>query len=290
MPWIELKIPCEEQTAENLSDLLFDLGALSVTFEDAQDNPIFEPEPGTMPLWEQTNVIALFSEDAELVPVYAKLQLDYPEAFSRHKIDRVEDQQWEKAYLDSFKPLKITDKLWICPSWHEPPAPDAINVILDPGVAFGTGNHETTQLCLSVLAKIDLTHKTVIDYGCGSGILGIAALKLGAKKVFAVDIHTQALEATMHNAKLNNLKNQLISCTPEELPTINADVIVANILADPLIQLSTSLIKLLNTKGQIILSGLLIEQISSVENAYSKLHDKHVTTQHEWACLTFSKR
>jgi len=290
MAWLQLKLPCTNIQAEQLSDLLFELSAVSVTFEDAEDTPIFEPKPGTMPLWAHTNVIALFEEDADLVTVYAVLQNRFPEIFQHHILERVEDQAWEKAYFDSFQPIKIANNLWICPTWHKPPEPHATNIMLDPGVAFGTGTHPTTQLCLQMLSETDLANKTVIDYGCGSGILAIAALKLGAQKVVAVDIHEQALEATEQNASTNELLDKIIICHPDKLTNEPVDVIVANILAEPLIKLAGTIIRLLKPQGQLILSGLLTEQSDEVKKAYKILTLQAEKIMDEWCCLSFLKR
>lgn len=289
MAWLQLKLPSTDKQAEALSDLLFELSAVSVTFEDAQDDPIFEPKPGTMPLWAHTNVVALFEEDADLVTVYAVLQNRFPEIFQHHILERVEDQEWEKAYFDSFQPIKVANNLWICPTWHEPPEPHATNIMLDPGVAFGTGTHPTTQLCLQALADLDLVNKTVIDYGCGSGILAIAALKLGAHKVLAVDIHEQALEATEQNASTNDLLDKIVICHPDKLTQEPVDVIVANILAEPLIMLADKIIRLLKPQGQLILSGLLAEQSDEVKKAYKILELKDEKVMDEWCCLSFLK-
>lgn len=289
MAWLQLKLPCTDKQAESLSDLLFELSAVSVTFEDAADEPIFEPSPGSMPLWTQTNVIALFEEDADLVSVYAVLQNKFPEIFQHHILERVEDQEWEKAYFDSFHPIKIANDLWICPTWHEPPEPHATNIMLDPGVAFGTGTHPTTQLCLQALSEIDLKDKTVIDYGCGSGILAIAALKLGAQKVIAVDIHEQALEATEQNASTNELLDKIIICHPDKLTNTPVDIVVANILAEPLIMLADKIVRLLNPNGQLILSGLLSEQSDDVKKTYQTLDLQDEKNMEEWCCLRLLK-
>ena len=183
--------------------------------------------------------------------------------------------------------MKITETLWICPSWHTPPNPKETNVLLDPGVAFGTGTHETTQLCLQALSEIDLKNKTIIDFGCGSGILAIAALKLGAQNVVAVDIHEQALEATQSNAGINQLENQITTYHPDLLPSMKANIIIANILAEPLVALSEQFMSLLEDDGQLILSGLLIEQIDQVIAAYPQLEIQSKTTLNDLACLHF---
>lgn len=288
MTWQQLTLPCTAQDAENLGDFLFELGASSVSFEDAQDNPIFEPTPGTMPLWEQTLVIGLFAQETDLTGVFAALQQQYPKEFALHQLKQIADQVWETAYLQYFQPIAITDNLWICPSWLEPPQPDAINILLDPGVAFGTGTHPTTQLCLRALARLNLHDKTVIDYGCGSGILAIAAAKLGARKVIAVDIHEQALDATVYNAEQNAVADKIEVYSPEKLRTNSVDVLVANILAEPLVSLADKFISLLNHPGYLILSGILIEQTATITAAYAKLNLIGQEQSQEWTCLQYA--
>lgn len=287
MPWLQLTLPCPQEEAENLSDLLFELSALSVSFEDAADNPIFEPAPGEVTLWEQTNVIALFDIKTDLSFIEEKLKALFPQALSYKKIEEIADKPWETLYLDSFQPIQIVENLWICPTWHKIPDRDAITILLDPGLAFGTGTHPTTQLCLKMLATMDLQDKIVIDYGCGSGILAIAAAKLGAKHVYAVDIHEQALEATTQNAITNTLSDKLTICLPRDLNVKAADVIVANILAEPLMQLSSTFIAVLKSKGYLVLSGLLETQVDDVIHTYQSLTLLTCEIMQEWACLRF---
>ena len=237
---------------ESLCEMLENMGVLSITLMDAEDNPIFEPDPGTMPIWEKAVVLALFDDKADLK--------NYP-------VEIIEDKAWQRECMDQFHPMRFGEKLWICPSWHEVNEPDAVIVKLDPGLAFGTGSHATTKLCLTWLANHELKNKIIIDYGTGSGILAIAAMKLGAKKVYAVDIDTQALQAVEENAAQNNV--ELNICTPDKLAqNIKADIIIANILANPLIALAPVFLSHLNKTGQIVLSGILVSQIALVKHAY----------------------
>ena len=193
MAWIQFIFNSSPLGADSLSECLSDCGASAVTFEDNADQPIYEPEIGTTPLWQATNVIALFEADVNTQGILTQLtKLMAPIALPSYRIEAIEDKDWVREWMDNFHPMCFGEKLWICPSWHQPPKPDAINILLDPGLAFGTGTHPTTALCLNWLDQADLKNKTVIDYGCGSGILAIAAALLGAKKVVGVDWFTGA--------------------------------------------------------------------------------------------------
>lgn len=202
--WFQLKIEhCPSQEIEWLSTELEEFGALSIMLTDKNDNPVLEPEPGTTPLWPEVVIQALFSEAFQAQYTRDHLIQNYPELTCTLEI--LEDRDWERAWMDDFKPQRFGQNLWICPTWSTPPEPNAVNLILDPGLAFGTGTHPTTSLCLTWLEQADLMNKSVVDYGCGSGILSLAALKLGAADVHAVDIDQQALQATQNNARLNGL-------------------------------------------------------------------------------------
>lgn len=282
----QLILLATEQLAESLGDSLFELGAVSVSFQDAGDNPIFEPEHNTMPLWEQTYVIGLFMPEVDikalLNPLKVVAQLD---ELPEYRIEELPDQDWERAWMDEFKPMQFGERLWICPSWCEPPDPEAANILLDPGLAFGTGTHQTTALCLEWLATHHLEGKTVIDYGCGSGILAIAAIKLGAKKVIAVDNHPQALEASLDNAKNNQVADLMEIYAPDNMPTVKADILLANILAEPLIQLAANFASYLKPQGNIVLSGILKEQAQTIRACYQQWFQmSDPTTQDDW-CL-----
>ena len=191
---------------EAVSELLTELGALAVTLHDAADQPLYEPPLGTTPLWAQTEIVVLFEADTNIESVIAALRaVPGVHAPLQYTISDVEDKDWQRECLDQFKPLKFGERLWVCPSWHEAPEPDAVNIILDPGLAFGTGTHPTTALCLEWLDGCAVQCRDVLDYGCGSGILALAAAKLGAAKVWAVDHDPQALTATRANAEQNGL-------------------------------------------------------------------------------------
>lgn len=271
MAWIQICINTHKEQADALSDLLVEVGSVSVTFEDAKNNPIYEPKPGEFVLWSETKVTGLFDATHDMKAVLAAIQdSQLLEQDFTYKIEQIEDKDWVREWMDNFHPIKFGERLWICPSWREIPDPDAINVLLDPGVAFGTGTHNTTALCLEWLDSVDLTGKTVVDFGCGSGILGIAALKLGASRVIGIDIDPQALEASRDNAERNGVADKLEVYLPENQPEFVADVVIANILAEPLRELNQVILGLLKSGGEFALSGVLEEQAPSVEAIYSQ--------------------
>jgi len=213
----------------------------------------------------------------------------------KYKLEQLEDKDWEREWMDNFHPMKFGERLWICPSGLDVPEPDAVNVMLDPGLAFGTGTHPTTALCLTWLDGLDLQDKTVVDFGCGSGILSLAALKLGAKKVIGIDIDPQALQASLANAKRNNVDDRLELYLPKDLPSgkpqFKADVVVANILAGPLRELAPTIIDFVGDKGLLALSGILEEQAESLQIIYSQWCDMApVTVQEEWVRLNGQKK
>lgn len=292
MPWIQLKINTTNQYAEQFSDLLEESGAVSVTFQDTYDNPVFEPLPGETRLWGNTDVIGLYDADIDTYQLISMLQAS--PLFSdeiTYKIEQLEDKDWEREWMDNFHPMKFGQKLWICPSWREVPDPNAVNVMLDPGLAFGTGTHPTTSLCLQWLDSLDLKDKTVIDYGCGSGILAIAALKLGAKSVIGVDIDPQALQASRDNAERNHVSEQLSLFLAKDLPAnLEADIVVANILAGPLKELEPNIEILVKPNGLVGLSGILATQADSVYQAYqADFQLDPIVTLDEWCRITGKK-
>ena len=285
MAWIQFIFNSTPLGADSLSECLSDCGASAVTFEDNADQPIYEPEIGTTPLWQATNVIALFEADVNTQGILTQLtKLMAPIALPSYRIEAIEDKDWVREWMDNFHPMCFGEKLWICPSWHQPPKPDAINILLDPGLAFGTGTHPTTALCLNWLDQADLKNKTVIDYGCGSGILAIAAALLGAKKVIGVDTDPQALEATQANAERNNV--QIATYLPQDCPNENADAVLANILAGPLQTLAPILARLCRPCADIILSGILESQADIVSSCYQSTFTMQSPTQkEEWVRL-----
>lgn len=268
MPWLQLTFYSTKDQAETLADLLSEAGAAAVTMQDAADQPLYEPPPGATPLWQLTNVVGLFAEDTNGDALLEQLKAQWQDEFPDYRSEVLEDQDWERAWMDDFKPMRFGERLWIVPSWHEPPAGDAVNIMLDPGLAFGTGTHPTTRLCLEWLDGHDIQGKTVIDYGCGSGILALAAALLEAKSVIGVDNDPQALAATLDNAQRNGVS--ITVYLPKEAPTEPVDILVANILAGPLIELAPLLAGLVKEGGAIALSGILPEQADAVSTAYSE--------------------
>ncbi len=271
MAWIQIRINATKQHAEVISDYLMATGAASVTFVDAKDTPIYEPKLGEVTLWANTTVIGLYeaNHDMKKVLAYLEKQQQFKDGVP-HKIEQLEDKDWVREWMENFHPIQFGEKLWICPSWRDVPDPSAVNVMLDPGVAFGTGTHATTALCLRWLDSIDLSGKTVVDFGCGSGILGIAAIKLGAKRVIGIDIDPQALAASKDNAERNQVADQLEVYLPEDQPEFEADIVIANILAEPLRELHQVILGLLKPSGQFALSGILEEQAESVRTIYQQ--------------------
>lgn len=286
MPWIQLKINATDKNAESLGDVLSDSGALSVTFLDAKDNPVFEPMPGETLLWGETDIVALYEGETDMVQVMAFLNEQFGTDF-RYKLEPLEDKDWVREWMDQFHPMQFGQRLWICPSWRDVPDPSAVNVMLDPGLAFGTGTHPTTALCLQWLDAQDLTDKTVVDFGCGSGILAIAALKLGAKRVVGIDIDPQAILASKENAKRNGVEDQIELYLPQDQPDdIIGDVLVANILAGPLEELAPLMQGLVKTGGPLALSGLLPSQAEKLREVYGQWFEMApATEQDEWIRL-----
>lgn len=279
---------CTQGDVEHLSDLLELCGALSVTMTDQFDDPILEPEPGTVPLWPHVIMQALYAPDIDVAHIVDIIVNQYPTA--QCVVSNVEEQDWERICLADFKPQCFGKNLWVCPSWHSPPNPEAVNITLDPGLAFGTGSHATTGLCLTWLAQTKVKDKTMIDYGCGSGILSIAALKLGAHHVFAVDIDPQALTATANNAQTNQISSEDITIDyPNALHT-SVDIIIANILLTPLLDLQHSFYRLLSPEGFLVLSGILANQIPQLLNVY-QTHFELICTEleNDWALVVLQK-
>ncbi len=270
MPWLQLIFETDADGAPALSDLLSENGALAVTLEDDADQPLYEPPPGTTPLWRATRVVALFEQDSDMNAILAAVAAAWaPRELPAWRMAELEDREWSREWMDTFKPMKFGERLWIVPSWSEAPEAQAVNILLDPGLAFGTGTHPTTRLCLEWLDQHAPSGAQVVDYGCGSGILAIAAAKLGADHVWAVDNDPQALLATRDNAARNEVLERIATALPEELPEVHSDVLVANILAEPLIALALRLALLVRPEGRLVLSGILPDQAAMVLSAYS---------------------
>lgn len=287
--WKQVTLIANGDKAEEISDILFFLDAVSVTYQDAKDDPILEPLPGEQRVWPNTKVIGLFEKGTDTAPVVSYLQHLYGDNFPIVAHD-LEDQDWVRAWMDNFKPIKCGKNLWITPSWCE--TQDGINVILDPGLAFGTGTHPTTFLCLGFLDSLEnLSEMEVLDYGCGSGILAISALKLGAKKAYGVDIDPQALIASKDNAQRNQVEDklELFDGASKQIP--QCSIVVANILAGPLAQLEPNIAALCQSQGKLALSGILESQAQEVIDAYSKDFDIEYTKVKEgWVLIVATRK
>jgi ribosomal protein L11 methyltransferase len=293
MTWLQLRLDADPATASILEDALLNVGAAAVTMEDNADQPVYEPGVGETPVWQRTRVTGLFTADTDMVSILAELQGHYDQTLPALRIEILEDRDWIREWMDSYHPIQCGERLWICPSWREPVDPKAVNLLLDPGLAFGTGTHPTTWLCMQWLDQQDLSGLTVIDYGCGSGILGIAALLLGADKVIAVDNDPQALLATRDNARRNNIDDARIECLlPEHIPDgLHGDMVVANILAGPLTSLAPSLAKTLSEGAAICLSGILPSQAEALMGCYQQwFNTLNLTIKDEWVRIAGTKK
>ncbi|OEO27301.1 ribosomal protein L11 methyltransferase [Pseudomonas sp. J237] len=292
MPWLQVRLAITPEQAETYEDALLEIGAVSVTFMDAEDQPIFEPELNTTPLWSHTHLLALFEADTDAAALMPHLQLLTGAELPEHHIERIEDQDWERSWMENFQPMRFGKRLWIVPSWHAAPEPDAVNLLLDPGLAFGTGTHPTTDLCLQWLDGQPLENCSVLDFGCGSGILAIAALLLGAPNAVGTDIDPQALEASRDNAGRNGIDPQRFPVyLPADLPQVQADVVVANILAGPLVALAPQITSLVKPGGRLALSGILAEQAEDVRAAYADNFDLDPTaTLDGWVRISGVRR
>lgn len=276
MAWQQLHLQCEKLQVDLAEALLMEANAVSIVLEDAGDQPLFEPLPGESPLWDEVILTGIFAVDAGHDFETLSHEIASQVAASRVWLTQVADKDWEREWMQYYHPIECANDLWIVPEWLSPPNPDATNIIMDPGLAFGTGYHATTRLCLDWLSEQDLADKTVIDYGCGSGILGIAALLLGAKQVYAVDIDPQAVLATNQNAARNQVEDRLRAFLPDDFRQycvdqriLPVDMITANILAKPLIAFAPYFATLVKAGGSIALAGLIESQTETVRAAYA---------------------
>ena len=292
MSWIQLKLDTTPEQSSALEDLLLECGACAVTYQDGCDQPLYEPDLGTTPLWSNLRLFGLFTADTNMDEVIAQLNDTVPGSYSAHRVEIVEDKDWEREWMTHFHPMQFGERLWVCPSWKEIPDSDAVNLMLDPGLAFGTGTHPTTALCLKWLDAQDLEGKQVIDYGCGSGILAIAALLLGAKHAVGVDTDPQALEASRDNVDRNKIEDKKLHVYyPKDTPDTLADVMVANILAGPLVSLAETLAQHTAPGGKLALSGILAEQADDVLTAYSEWFTMDPVTELDgWVRLSGSRK
>lgn len=290
MTWQQITCHSTLAHRDTISDTFEAAGAASVTYQDAEDQPVLEPAPGETPMWDDLLITALFPIDDDLDPIMLELQLNKAAwGIQSITLEKLEDQEWVRAWMDNFHPMQFGDNLWVYPSWHDKPEGDGAKILLDPGLAFGTGTHPTTALCLEWLGQHQsLKGKTVLDYGCGSGILALAALMLGAEKVVATDIDPQALIATQDNAQRNGIAEGVIhTCYPDEMPQEQFDIVLANILAGPLVQLAPTIAQYLSPEGDLVLSGILAEQADNIRQAYDPLLvSSHIEQQEDWIRLS----
>lgn len=292
MPWLQLRINITPEQAPALENASLAAGAHAVTLEDNADQPIFEPELGETPLWSDTRITALFDADIDTEATWQKVQKHCKLDLPHHHWHVLEDKDWEREWIKNYHPIQCGPKFWICPSWITPPDPEAINLLLDPGLAFGTGTHPTTFMCLEWLAQQDVKNLELIDYGCGSGILGIAGLLMGANSAVGVDIDPQALLATQDNAIRNGLEKTVFPVfMPQRAPKEPVNMVLANILAGPLVDLAPILIDLILPGGKICLSGVLATQRDSIIKAYEHaIEFTDVNQKEEWICLAGIKK
>lgn len=290
MAWVQLRLDCAKSSAALFEAALEQMGALSVTLEDREDEPLLEPAVGATPLWQAIRITGLFPADFDTKRALTTLELGGESANPRVEI--LEDKDWEREWMLHYQPMRFGERLWICPSWKAPPDPNAINLLLDPGLAFGTGTHPTTAMCLEALDAMQLSAAKVVDFGCGSGILGIAALRLGAADLLCVDNDPQALAATAENARRNHVE---LDARHIALPGAysrgeyegSTDLVLANILAGPLAELAEELCGFLKPGGRLVMAGLLESQVPQLIAAYAPwMALALLSQQDEWVCLS----
>ena len=291
MSWLQVSITSSEDQVDYIEGLMQDLNALSITMQDGADDPILEPDLGTTPMWDNTVVVALFGSDTSREMIISHLE-QHNISQGSIRTELIEDRDWEREWMTHFQPMKFGERLWICPSWHTPEQKDAVNLMLDPGLAFGTGTHPTTSLCLTWLDSQNLDGKSIIDYGCGSGVLAIAGLLLGAQKAVGTDIDPQALEASQDNALRNGVAENLEVYLPDKTPAdIQSNIVIANILANPLVSLAPTLAALCLPKGNIALSGILKDQEELVVRAYEPYFELYPSqTKEDWILISGERR
>lgn len=292
MSWLKITFAAERDELDFISECLELASAQAITIEDAGDSALFDLLDGEAPVWDASLVTGLFSASQELDQIIARLTSEFaPEKLPEYRVESLPDQDWERSWMDRFKPIQYGANLWICPTWSDPPDPQATNVMLDPGLAFGSGTHETTSLCMQWLEKNAISGKSIIDFGCGSGILAIAALKLGADKALGIDIDPQAILASRRNAEINHVSDRLELALPDELPVNSAaDVVFANILAGTLIQLRSLLLSLVKDHGTLVLSGVLAAQEAIIVDVYQPGKVLQVEKDGDWLMITVKER
>jgi len=292
MNWKQATFVVDAQQVEPLSAMLEAFLAQAITSENAGKDEYYEVAFPGIPSWQKVRLTALFADSVDLQPIINFVQTQIGENSDSEvpiSVSKLVDQDWERVWLQSFEPILVGTKLWVCPSWCEPTDPSARNIILDPGLAFGTGTHATTHMCLRWIADQDLSSQTVLDYGSGSGILAIAAILSGASHADAVDIDPLAVTACNENAKRNNVASKLNAYLPNELPQTSYPLIIANILADVLIELHDTLLVHLESNGVLLLTGILSDQAERVKTAFGDQFHYETLHQDHW-CLLIARR
>lgn len=291
--WLQVRFTCDADTAAQLAEHLSDCGALSVSLGDAEDDPLYEPQPGTTPLWAHTRVCGLFEDGEDTGRLLDNLARRMtPVRLPSSAVEVLEDREWARAHQDDFEPVCFGGRLWVVPSWAERPAlareqaREQLFMTLDPGLAFGTGSHPSTALCLEWLCGEDVTGAQAVDYGCGSGILAVAAAMLGARRVSAVDNDPQALAAAERNTAVNGVADRVDVRGPGHLPALTADLLMSNILANTLCSMARELCALLTPGGRLALAGILREQSPQVIERFAPWCALHISARRdEWVLL-----
>jgi ribosomal protein L11 methyltransferase len=293
MPWQEITFDLVSTELVDYEDALMSLGALSITLRDAAEQPLLEPPPEATPVWDKVSLTAMFDGSCNPADIAEQLRRKLKlSATPEYRVSVLGDREWSRTWMDYFKPIRFGGRLWICPSGYDcPEDEEAVIVNLDPGLAFGTGSHPTTALCLHWLDGQDLRDKLIVDFGCGSGILAIAAAKLGARQVYAIDNDPQALQATQTNVKLNSVDDIVQLVEASSIGPASADILIANILFKPLLELRHEFFRLLVPAGRLVLSGLLAEQQQALQEAYHEQFAFDACEQmQEWVRLTAFRR
>jgi ribosomal protein L11 methyltransferase len=270
MSWLQLTLTIADAEAEGLAAVLEDAGAVAVTMAAASAEPVFANDQLESALWERLRLTALFDAEIAIEQVLASLVQYYePNTLPPYQLTRLAEQDWSQTWKQGLQSMLFGERLWVHPSWLDVPEPQRLSIVLDPGMAFGTGTHPTTAMCLEWLARQELEDMDVVDYGCGSGILGMAALRLGARQVWAVDNDPVALTVALENAERNGITTHFVTCLPEQLTATPVDILVANILAEPLVTLAPQFAALVKNAGRLVLSGLLTAQEERCMEAYT---------------------
>jgi len=286
--WYKAELVCSRVNANTLEEILVAIGAISISMTNKSKKDIYEPGVGETPLWDLINISALFEQKILKKDIASALNLI---EYSDLSISELEETNWIESYQKNFQPIKFGKNLYVVPSWEESNKfADKTSIKMDPGLAFGSGSHETTHLCLEYLDSSNLKELTVIDYGCGSGILGIAALSLGAKNVIAVDIDPQAITATKENAKINNVDKKISIVSSDSLADTEADLLIANILSNPLMILRDKFIDLIKSNGRIVISGIMKKQLLEVAKHYEEFCNiVDIKERNKWCLIELLK-